>query len=185
VVWQLFPSRRSVLLAILVGAVAVAMGASLVRLIRRAKQGLAPVAGIGAGLLSVAQAFACSLLADGLEVALIVICLASLGVVPTPAKSLVVFAAVNAAIALPSAPGNLGTLDAAAALALMFVGVRGEDAVSFALLYRIVQWVPATAAAAVVWALRSRERRARLDRDPPKAIGRTLQTWTSFPQPEH
>ena len=57
---------------------------------------------------------------------------------------------------LPSTPGNLGTLDAGAMLGLMTLGIGGEEAVSFALLYRLVQWGPSTAAAAVVWAFRSR-----------------------------
>ena len=49
---------------------------------------------------------------------------------------------MNLAIAIPSTPGHLGALEAGASLGLIAVGVDRESALAFALVYRVVQWVP-------------------------------------------
>jgi uncharacterized membrane protein YbhN (UPF0104 family) len=94
-----------------------------------------------------------SLASDAVEVALVALCLHGLGLPSGWLPSVTVFTAVNLAIALPSTPGNLGTLEAGAALPLIAMGVPHDSAVAFALVYRVVQWVPVTLAGAalLVW----------------------------------
>jgi uncharacterized membrane protein YbhN (UPF0104 family) len=104
-------------------------------------------------------AFAWSLGADAVEIALVALTLRSLGLASGLGASLVVLGAVNLAIALPSAPGHAGALEAGAALGLMAIGVARESALAFALLYRVVQWVPITLGGAAVWAWRAIGRR--------------------------
>ncbi len=55
---------------------------------------------------------------------------------------LLVILIVNLAIAIPAAPGNIGTLELAATFALTTLGVQQERAAAFALLYHGVQLVP-------------------------------------------
>lgn len=99
---------------------------------------------------SLLKAFGWSVLADGAEVALIAVCLGSLGIHASVTMSVAVLASVNLAIALPSTPGHLGVFEAGAAVGLLYAGVSGDVAVSFALLYRIVQWVPVTLVAGIL-----------------------------------
>ena len=119
------------------------------------------------GLGALAMATFVSLVADGMEVALIYVCLRSLGIPGGLKMSLTVLAAVNLAIALPSTPGNLGALEAGAALGLIALGVPREPAVAFALLYRCVQWLPVTLAGAAVWWIRR----------PPEELRATPSSW--------
>jgi hypothetical protein len=55
---------------------------------------------------------------------------------------------VNMAVAVPAAPGNLGTFELGATFALTTLGVQSERAAAFALLYHGVQIVPQL----LVWA---------------------------------
>lgn len=103
----------------------------------------------------IAIALVWSILADAVEVALIAVCLVALGQDAAPTTCLTVFGAVNLAIALPSTPGNIGALEAGAALPLMAMGVDREAAIAFALVYRVVQWVPVTLLGAAIWLSRA------------------------------
>jgi uncharacterized membrane protein YbhN (UPF0104 family) len=96
-----------------------------------------------------------SLAADAVEVAIVAVGLHGLGLPAGLVPSVTVFAGVNLAIALPSTPGNIGALEAGAALPLIALGVDREAAVAFALVYRAVQWLPVTLAGAIVWARRA------------------------------
>jgi uncharacterized membrane protein YbhN (UPF0104 family) len=98
-----------------------------------------------------ARAFLWSVLADGLDVALIAVCMASVGVHASLASSVVVLGTTNLAIALPSTPGQLGAFEAGAAVGLVLAGIPHDLALGFALVYRVVQWVPITLAAGAVW----------------------------------
>jgi len=111
-------------------------------------------------LVSIALSLVWSLLADFGEIALIAVCLASLGIVPTLAMAVTVLASVNVAIALPSTPGHVGTFEAGATVGLLLVGVPSEIALGFALIYRLVQWLPVTIAAGILWLLRGSPRSA-------------------------
>jgi uncharacterized membrane protein YbhN (UPF0104 family) len=103
---------------------------------------------------AVMQALTWSLLGDATEVALIALCLDSLGIHVGLATSAVVFASLNLAMALPSTPGQVGVFEAGAGLGLMMAGLPGEVAVAFALLYRLMLWLPVTLAAGAVWLAR-------------------------------
>jgi uncharacterized membrane protein YbhN (UPF0104 family) len=70
---------------------------------------------------------------------------------------LLVLLMVNLAVAVPAAPGNLGTFELGASFALTTLGVPTERAAAFALLYHGVQIVPLTAVWGIV-SLRKRER---------------------------
>ncbi len=100
---------------------------------------------------AVLRAFVWSILADALDVALIYFCARSLGIESDLRGCLVVYAAVNVAIAIPSTPAHFGALEAGASLGFIALGVSREGSLAFALLYRVVQWVPVTGAGAVVW----------------------------------
>ena len=105
-------------------------------------------------LQQLATSLAWSLVADAVEIAIVGVCLQGLGLPAGLVTSVTVFASVNLAIALPGAPGNLGALEAGAALPLIALGVNADAAVAFALVYRAVQWLPVTLAGGVVWARR-------------------------------
>jgi uncharacterized membrane protein YbhN (UPF0104 family) len=101
-----------------------------------------------------AASLAWSLVADAVEIAVIAVCLRGVGLNDGLVTSITVFAGVNLAIALPSTPGNLGTLEAGAALPLVALGVDHDAALAFACVYRVVQWLPITVAGAIVWGIR-------------------------------
>jgi glycosyltransferase 2 family protein len=101
-----------------------------------------------------AASLAWSLVADAVEVAIIAVCLHGLGLPGGLVPSVTVFVGVNLAIALPSTPGNVGTLEAGSALPLIALGVNADAAVAFALVYRTVQWLPVTLVGGIVWARR-------------------------------
>jgi len=102
-------------------------------------------------LASIVEAFLWSLVADGLEIALIAVCAASVGVHASLTTCAVVLGTTNLAIALPSTPGQLGTFEAGSALGLVLTGFASDRALAFALVYRVVQWVPITLAAGILW----------------------------------
>jgi uncharacterized membrane protein YbhN (UPF0104 family) len=108
------------------------------------------------GAAQVSRAFLLSLAADLMDVALIFVCGVSLGLDMPLSRCLAVYGGVNLAIAIPSTPGHLGALEAGASLSLMALGVPQPQALAFALLYRVVQWVPVTAGGAAVVVLRGR-----------------------------
>jgi glycosyltransferase 2 family protein len=60
-----------------------------------------------------------------------------------PVAALLVLLAVNLALAFPVAPpGNLGTLEWGATLALLGFGVAKEQALAFGLVYHFLQILP-------------------------------------------
>ena len=79
----------------------------------------------------------------GLEVGVVSLALRAVGLsLPIPAACLVL-AAVNLALMFPVAtPGNLGTVELGAALALLEFGVPKEGALAFSICYRLLQMVP-------------------------------------------
>jgi len=107
------------------------------------------------------RAWAFSLGSDSSDILLIWVCLHALGIPGGLRTCVIVYVGVNLAIAVPSTPGQLGPLEAGATLSLVALGVQQEAALGFALLYRIVQWVPVTSAGFVVWLYRTLQRRAR------------------------
>ncbi len=92
---------------------------------------------------ALARSFGASLLAWLVEINVVVITLHAFGLHPSFGISLLVLVAVNLALVVPFAPpGNLGTLEVGAMLALMQYGVPKEKALAFALVYHLLQVVP-------------------------------------------
>lgn len=113
---------------------------------------IAPRFGVRAG--QVRRALAWALAADAVEVILVSVTLRGLGLTSGLVTSIIVLGAVNLSIALPSAPSHLGAFEAGAALGLVAMGVSHELALAFAVLYRVVQWIPVMLAGAFVWGWR-------------------------------
>ncbi len=105
----------------------------------RARLGLAAVRDRRA----LARSVGASLLAWLVEVHVILFTLHAFGLHMPFGLSLLVLMAVNLALVVPFAPpGNLGTLEVGAMLALMQYGVPKEKALAFALVYHLLQVVP-------------------------------------------
>jgi glycosyltransferase 2 family protein len=96
------------------------------------------------------------------DVTLILVVMRSVGLPMHLEAALLVLLAVNLAIAIPAAPGNLGSLELGAAFALTTVHVSEAPAAAFAILYHGVQIVTlllAWIAGALLTSLGSRDRR--------------------------
>jgi len=85
-----------------------------------------------------------AVLSDGTDLLLVGLCLRALGIDAPPAVWALILLSVNAAILLPSTPGQVGVLEAGAVLALTAAGVATEPALAFALVYHAVHLVPST-----------------------------------------
>ena len=84
-----------------------------------------------------------SLVSWALEVNVIMIAMRAVGLSLPPVAALLVLLAVNLALAFPVAPpGNLGTLEWGATLALLGFGVAKEQALAFGLVYHFLQILP-------------------------------------------
>jgi len=115
-----------------------------------------PVKGINGILVSVRQGLAAtgrpaalglslgaSFVSWTLEVNVIIIAMRAVGLTLPLAASILVLLAVNLALAFPLAPpGNLGTLEVGATLALLAFGVTKEQALAFGLVYHFLQILP-------------------------------------------
>ncbi len=62
-----------------------------------------------------------------------------------------VYVAINLAIIVPSAPSGVGPFEAAAVLAYAWIGVGAELGMGIALCYHAVQFIPVTAAGALIY----------------------------------
>jgi glycosyltransferase 2 family protein len=92
-----------------------------------------------------ARSLGWSCAADLADAAVLGLCLHAVGAHVAPAALLVVLLAINVAILIPSTPGHVGVMEAAALAALLAVGVSPERALAGAVLYHAVQIVPGTA----------------------------------------
>ncbi|MFN8178138.1 MAG: lysylphosphatidylglycerol synthase transmembrane domain-containing protein [bacterium] len=92
-----------------------------------------------------------SLVSDFIDVAMIALCLASVGLHVEVGVWLLVYLAVNLAIAVPLTPGQVGVLEAGAVLALASAGVGQSEALAFALIYHAVHIVPPALLALPGW----------------------------------
>jgi uncharacterized protein (TIRG00374 family) len=106
------------------------------------------LAGIQQGLRAVrspraiGRALAASLAAWTLELVVLAVALRSVGIaLPVPAI-VVVLMGINVMLAVPVTPGNLGTLEVGATLALLGFGVAREKALAFAICYHALQSIP-------------------------------------------
>lgn len=107
--------------------------------ISRARQGL-----LAAGQpKALGLALIASLSAWLLELAVVELGMNAVGLKLPISSAILVLLAVNLAAAIPFAPpGNLGTLEAGAAVALISVGVDRDQALAFGLVYHSLQLVP-------------------------------------------
>jgi uncharacterized membrane protein YbhN (UPF0104 family) len=85
-----------------------------------------------------------------LDLASVLLVLHAVGVAATVGTALFVLFAVNLAIMLPSTPAQLGALELGAVGALHILGVPGEPAAAFALLYHGLQVIPLIVAGLVL-----------------------------------
>jgi uncharacterized membrane protein YbhN (UPF0104 family) len=92
-----------------------------------------------------------SLASDLIDVAMIALCLAAVGLHLEIGVWLLVYLAVNLAIAVPLTPGQVGVLEAGAVLALASAGVGQSEALAFALIYHAVHIVPPALLALPGW----------------------------------
>jgi len=83
--------------------------------------------------------------ADLSDAAVLGLCLHAVGVHLGLAAWLVTLLAINLAILVPSTPGHLAVMEAAAGAALIALGVPAERALAGAVLYHTVQIIPPTA----------------------------------------
>ena len=84
-------------------------------------------------------AYACVLTSWLADATLILVVMHSLGLPVHVSSALLVLLAANVAIAIPTAPGNVGALELGVAFALTRLGVPSERAAAFAILYHGVQ----------------------------------------------
>jgi hypothetical protein len=89
-----------------------------------------------------AAAFGCVVTSWLLDIGVICLAMRAVAIPVHLDEPLLVLLAVNLAIAIPAAPGNIGTLELAATFALTTRGVPQERAAAFSLLYHGVQLVP-------------------------------------------
>jgi uncharacterized protein (TIRG00374 family) len=92
---------------------------------------------------ALARAYGASLAAWFLETSVVFFTLYAFHVHVPPGDALLVLVAINMAMVVPFAPpGNFGTVEVGAILALMELGVPKEQAVAFALVYHLLQVIP-------------------------------------------
>ena len=70
--------------------------------------------------------------------------------------ALLTLVGINAAIVIPATPGNFGTFEAGATLAMVLCGVARDTAVALALTYHLAHVVPVVLVATTVFLVRSR-----------------------------
>jgi len=103
------------------------------------RQGLAATARPSALTLSLGASF----VSWTLEVNVILLAMRAVGLALPVSAAILVLLAVNLALAFPLAPpGNLGTLEVGATLALLGFGVAKEQALAFGLVYHFLQIIP-------------------------------------------
>jgi uncharacterized membrane protein YbhN (UPF0104 family) len=102
-------------------------------------------------------AFACVVASWLLDIGVIGFAMHAVAIPVRLDAALLVLLVVNFAIAIPAAPGNIGTLELAATFALTTRGVPQERAAAFALLYHGVQLVPLIVISGFTGALVGRE----------------------------
>jgi hypothetical protein len=92
---------------------------------------------------ALARAYGASLAAWFLETSVVYFTLYAFHIHVTPGDALFVLVAINMAMVVPFAPpGNIGTVEVGAILALMELGVPKEQALAFALVYHLLQVIP-------------------------------------------
>jgi uncharacterized membrane protein YbhN (UPF0104 family) len=114
----------------------------IIEVLTRARHGLVATSDPRA----LARSFSACLAAWMVELDVIAATTRAMGLQVPLSACLVVLLAVNLALAIPFAPpGNVGTLELGASLALMGFGVPKEKALAFGVVYHLLQIVPIVA----------------------------------------
>jgi uncharacterized membrane protein YbhN (UPF0104 family) len=108
----------------------------------------------------VATMVALSLVGWGSEVAMLVLFQSAFHLPPSLDVAVLTLVGINAAIVIPTLPGNFGTFEAGATMALVMCGVPRDVAVLYALTYHLTHVIPVTLAATTVYLVRSHRRSA-------------------------
>lgn len=98
------------------------------------------------------MSFGWALVSDLIDLTMIGLCLAAVGLHVPFLTSCAVLVGVNLASLLPSSPGQIGLVEAGAVLALASSGVGQPQALAFALLYHAAHLVPTTVGGGLVLA---------------------------------
>lgn len=109
----------------------------------------------------VAAMAALSLLGWGTELVMLLMFQAAFHLEPTFHMALLTLVGINAAIVIPTLPGNFGTFEAGATMALVMSGTPRDVAVLYALTYHLTHVIPVALVATTVYVVRSRRRCAR------------------------
>jgi hypothetical protein len=75
---------------------------------------------------------------------------------PSFHMALLTLVGINAAIVIPTLPGNFGTFEAGATMALVMCGAPRDVAVLYALTYHLTHVIPVAIVATTVYLIRSR-----------------------------
>jgi uncharacterized membrane protein YbhN (UPF0104 family) len=101
---------------------------------------------------------ALSLLGWGSEIAMLMLFQGAFHLPPSARTALLTLVGINAAIVIPTLPGNFGTFEAGATMALVMCGAPRDVAVSYALTYHLTHVVPVAVVATTVYLLRGSRR---------------------------
>jgi uncharacterized membrane protein YbhN (UPF0104 family) len=99
---------------------------------------------------------ALSLLGWSCEIVMLVLFQGAFHLVPSFRAALLTLVGINAAIAIPTLPGNFGTFEAGVTMALVMCGAPRDVAVSYALTYHLTHVIPVALVATAVYLWRSR-----------------------------
>lgn len=99
-----------------------------------------------------------SLLGWASEIVMLVLFQAAFHLEPSFRTALLTLVGINAAIVIPTLPGNFGTFEAGATMALVLCGTPSDVAVLYALTYHLTHVIPVALLATTVYLARSRRR---------------------------
>jgi uncharacterized membrane protein YbhN (UPF0104 family) len=102
---------------------------------------------------------ALSLLGWSSEIVMLVLFQSAFHLEPSFRTALLTLVGINAAIAIPTLPGNFGTFEAGVTMALVMCGAPRDVAVSYALTYHLTHVIPVAVLATGVYLSRSRRYR--------------------------
>jgi uncharacterized membrane protein YbhN (UPF0104 family) len=103
----------------------------------------------------VAAMAALSVVGWGSEIVMLVLFQSAFHLPLSYTTALLTLIGINAAIAIPTLPGNFGTFEAGAVMALVSCGTPRDVAVSYALAYHLTHVIPVAVVAAGVYLVRS------------------------------
>jgi uncharacterized membrane protein YbhN (UPF0104 family) len=106
----------------------------------------------------VAAMAALSLLGWATEIGMLMLFQGAFHLAPSFRTALLTLVGINAAIALPATPGNFGTFEAGASIALVMSGAPRDVALSYAVTYHLTHVVPVALVATAVYLVRSSRR---------------------------